>query len=66
METNMSDSLLTYAEVLKLTGIRSRSTIFERVQRGEFPAPLKISPGYVRFRESEILTWIDSLPRQRY
>ena len=62
----MSDSLLTYAEVLKLTGIRSRSTIFERVQRGEFPAPLKISPGYVRFRESEILTWIDSLPRQRY
>lgn len=66
METNMSDSLLTYAEVLKLTGIRSRSTIFERVQRGEFPAPLKLSPGYVRFRESEILSWIDSLPRQRY
>lgn len=62
----MSDTLLTYAEVLKLTGIRSRSTIFERVQRGEFPAPLKISPGYVRFRESEILAWIDSLPRQHY
>ena len=40
----MSETLLTYSEVLKLTGIRSRSTIFERVQRGEFPAPLKLSP----------------------
>ena len=62
----MSENLLTYSEVLKLTGIRSRSTIFERVQRGEFPAPLKLSPGYVRFRESEILAWIESLPRQHY
>lgn len=62
----MSENLLTYAEVLKLTGIRSRSTIFERVQRGEFPAPLKLSPGYVRFRESEILAWVESLPRQHY
>jgi len=62
----MSDTLLTYAEVLKLTGIRSRSTIFERVQRGTFPAPLKLSRGYVRFRESEIIAWIDALPRQHY
>ena len=62
----MSEPLLTYSEVLKLTGIRSRSTIFERVQRGEFPAPLRLSPGYVRFRESEIIAWIDSLPRQHY
>jgi prophage regulatory protein len=62
----MSENLLTYSQVLKLTGIRSRSTIFERVQRGEFPAPLKLSPGYVRLRESEILAWIESLPRQHY
>ena len=62
----MTENLLTYSEVMKLTGIRARSTIFERVQRGEFPAPLKLSPKYVRFRESEVLAWIESLPRQHY
>jgi len=62
----MTERLLTYAEVLERTGIRSRSTIFEKVQRGDFPAPLKLSRGYIRFRESEIIAWIDALPRQYY
>ena len=62
----MTETLLTYADVMKLTGIRSRTTIFKRVQRGAFPPPLELSPGVVRFRKSEILAWIDSLPLQHY
>lgn len=62
----MTENLLTYAEVMKLTGIRARSTIFERVQSGKFPVPVILSPGNIRFRESEIEAWIESLPRQHY
>lgn len=62
----MTDNLLTYEEVMKLIGIRSRVTIMRHVQRGTLPPPLELSRGIVRFRESEILAWIDSRPLQRY
>ena len=62
----MTVTFLTYADLMKLTGIRSRTTIFKRVQRGDFPPPLELSHGVVRFRKSEVLAWIDSLPLQHY
>lgn len=60
------DRLLTYGKVQELTGIKSRTTIYEKVQRGEFPAPLRLGKYFVRFKESEILAWIEALPRQHY
>lgn len=62
----MPNKLITYSDVLVLTGVRSRSTIYDKVRRGEFPAPIKISPRNVRFKESEVLDWIAALPRQEY
>jgi len=62
----MTDNLLTYKDVMKLTGIRSRTTILRHVQQGTLSPPLELSRGVVRFRESEIMAWIDSLPLQRY
>ena len=34
------DTLLTSAEVLKITGYKSRSTIWRKVKAGEFPQPV--------------------------
>lgn len=57
-----ADRLLSLAEVERLTGLRS-SALYLRVQRNEFPAPLRISSRCSRWRESEVIAWIESLPR---
>jgi prophage regulatory protein len=58
--------LLTCQEVLRLTGIRSRSTIWRRIQKGRFPAPVDLGAGRIRWRSSDIAEWIGSLPLRRY
>jgi len=35
--------LLTAAEVLNLTGYKSRTTLWRRVKAGQFPAPVALS-----------------------
>ncbi|MBN9507303.1 MAG: AlpA family phage regulatory protein [Altererythrobacter sp.] len=40
--------LLTCHEVMRLTGIRSRTTIWRRIRRGAFPHPIDIGGGRVR------------------
>lgn len=57
-----TDRLLPLQEVERLTGLRS-SAIYLRVQRGEFPQPLRISSRCSRWPESEVLAWIATLPR---
>ena len=37
--------LLTCQEVLHLTGIRSRTTIWRRIQTGQFPSPVDLGAG---------------------
>ena len=56
------DRLLPRAEVERLVGLR-RSAIYRLMRAGEFPAPLRISPTAVRWRQSEITAWVDGLPR---
>ena len=58
--------LLTCQEVLRLTGIRSRSTIWRRIQNGQFPAPVDLGAGRIRWRSTDIAEWIGSLPMRRY
>jgi prophage regulatory protein len=58
--------LLTCQEVLRLTGIRSRSTIWRRIQKGRFPAPVDLGAGRIRWRSDDIAEWIGSLPLRRY
>jgi prophage regulatory protein len=46
-------------EQLCLFGIRhSRATIYRMIRRGEFPPPIKISPGRVAFVREDIAAWI--------
>jgi len=58
--------LLTCQEVMRLTGIRSRTTIWRRIQRGAFPAPLDFGAGRLRWKSEDISDWVNSLPKRRY
>lgn len=58
--------LLTCSEVMQLVGIKSRTTIWRRIQNKSFPEPVDIGAGRIRWRQSEIVNWIDALPRRRY
>ena len=59
---SLPDRLLNVAEVGQFVGL-SRAGIYKRLKAGDFPAALQVSPGAVRWRQSEVLAWIDS--RQR-
>ena len=57
----MQDRLLRRREVEKITGM-SRSSIYRLMQEGEFPRPVRIGPAAVRWKSSDITTWIESRP----
>ena len=59
----MSDiALLTRQQVEKIVGIK-RSTIYKLMRSGMFPEPIRIGPGSVRWRKSELEEWINAQPR---
>lgn len=61
----MPDRLLTIDEVIEIVGV-SRTVIWKLRKRGDFPLPLKLSPGMTgatRWRASEIQTWIETRER---
>ena len=62
-ETNMTDQLLTSQDVQKLTGIKSRATLWKksRNMNDRFPMPYKDGPKFTRWKLSEIQQWIDQL-----
>jgi len=59
----MTEQLLTTKDVQKLTGIKSRSTIWRksRCNQDHFPRPYKYGCQFTRWKLSEIEAWIDSL-----
>lgn len=66
---NQSDPptpLLTIEDVMRLTGYRSRSTIYRLVAQGRCPNPIVIGGGRIRWRSNAIEHWLQSLPRQTY
>ena len=60
-ENAMQDRLLRRREVEKIMGM-SRSSIYRLMQEGEFPRPVRVGPAAVRWKASDIMAWIDSLP----
>ncbi|MDE2916620.1 MAG: AlpA family phage regulatory protein [Paracoccaceae bacterium] len=56
------DILLTRREVERLCRL-SRSTLYRKMREGTFPVPLKVSERAVRWRDSDIRAYVDSLPR---
>lgn len=53
----MTAAILRLPEVKGKTGL-SRSTIYDKVQRRQFPAPVKIGERAVGWVESEIEAWV--------
>ena len=55
------DRLLGRREVEGIVSL-GRSAIYAKMERGEFPRPRQVGPNSVRWRESDIVAWIESLP----
>ena len=60
----MGDRLLRRRQVEELTAM-SRSGIYRAMQAGDFPRPVKIGAAAVRWRESDIVRWLESRPIAR-
>ena len=56
-ESTQSERLLRLPEVESLVGLR-KSSIYEQVKRGEFPAPVKLSRRAVCWPSSAVDAWI--------
>ena len=58
----MTQSILRLPEVIDRTGL-SRSSIYQRISDGTFPAPVVLGSGAraVGWRETDIDQWIDAL-----
>ena len=56
--------LLRRPEVEVVTGL-SRASIYAKMQKGEFPAPVRLGSNSVAWRVADIEDWIDALPPAR-
>ena len=54
--------LLTCEEVEHRVRL-SRSSLYRKIRKGTFPASIQIGERAVRWREDEIVAWIESRPR---
>ena len=55
------DKLLPIGAVLDAVGV-SRSSLYQWVGEGRFPRPVQVGPRAVRWRSSEVESWIASRP----
>lgn len=54
------DRFLRAKDVAELLGI-SRSTIYDMVQKGKFPKPVKLTPNTVVWRQSIVIAYMDAV-----
>ena len=54
-----TDPLHPWAWVQTVTSL-SRTTVWRQIRAGAFPAPIKISPGRVAWRESDVVAWLNA------
>ena len=55
--------LIRLPEVIAMTGL-SRSTIYSHMSQGSFPKQFKIGARIAVWRESDILSWIETMEQQ--
>jgi prophage regulatory protein len=58
--SDTTDYLLPRKTVEKLSGL-SRATIYRLISKNQFPRPLSIGTGSVRWKQSDIVAWQQSL-----
>ena len=57
MRNKPPNRFLRLPEVIQISGSR-RSTIYEMIKSGKFPAPVHLGPRAVAWLESEVETWM--------
>ncbi len=57
MTPDTSDRILRIKTVLQLTGL-SRSTLYRKIERGEFPKQIKLSERCAGWRQSAVSAWM--------
>ena len=55
----MASTILRLQAVIARTGL-SRSTIYSKVKKGEFPSPVNLGERAVGWLDSEIESWLES------
>lgn len=63
MNIQESNNLLTMRQVMLIAGFKSRTTVYRRVasNNNNFPQPVSVGLGRLRWRERDIVDWVDSL-----
>jgi predicted DNA-binding transcriptional regulator AlpA len=56
-EPKTLETYLSWAQLRPLIGNQGRTTWWRAIRRGDAPAPVKVSPGRVAWRASEIRAW---------
>ncbi len=59
----MSAALLSVKQVQAATTL-SRTTLWRMARAGTFPAPVRLSPGRVAWRQDEVDAWVASRERR--
>ena len=56
----LADFLLRRKEVERIAGI-SRASIYRLIKAGKFPRPVSLGTGSVRWKQSDVIAWQQSL-----
>lgn len=59
-ELQAEHGLLRIGDVCRLTGLRSRTSVYTLVRRGELPQPVKIGRRASAWRASDVIRFIES------
>lgn len=58
--------LLTANDVLRLSGYKSRSSLYRLIRQNRCPAPVSIGGSQIRWRAQDIEVWLGGLPQRVY
>ena len=58
-------ALLNRSETERLVGLTSK-TIYAMMKRGEFPRPVRLGRRFVRWRRSDLESFLENLPTVEY
>ena len=65
MDTLPDDEpLWTQRQVMQYLGFRSRTSLYRHCKSGNFPKPLKLDGGGLRWPPSDVRSWVRALPRR--
>ena len=55
----MTDRILRPREVCRAIGL-SRTTLWRKAKGGDFPAPVRLGPNSIGWRDSTVQEWLDN------